>query len=101
MSQRGQVFPQIFPILQGPGKWDLLTAFGNANAGQVVEFQYFDSDSRMKLRTGATIRSLSHEGDSGEVWNLVAIVKMPAGHPGRISGYYNTRARNGHFTIIA
>ena len=43
----------LFNIVAGPGKWDLLTAFGNAygdlNGGQTIEFQYFASDSRMKI----------------------------------------------------
>jgi hypothetical protein len=94
---------KLFNIVAGPGKWDLLTAFGNAygdiNAGQTVELQYFTDNSRMKIHLRVKINGLEHESGSGDSWNFKGIAEMPNGRQEHIKGYYSSHGRNGHFKI--
>lgn len=104
-----QATDKLFNIVKGPSKWDLLTAFGNAygdiNAGQMVEFHYFEDGrlpaSRMKIHLRVKINGLEHESGSGDSWNFKGIAEMPNGRQEHIAGYYSSNVRNGHFKIVS
>ncbi len=103
-SDRDREIPKdtLFNIVAGPGKWDFLTAFGNAyGVGQTVEFQYFANDSRMKIHLKVRINALEHESGSGDSWNFKGIAEMPNGRQEKIRGYYTTYPnRVGNFKIV-
>jgi hypothetical protein len=91
----------LFDILGGPSKWDLLSAFGNAHTGQIVEFQYRIQNGRIKIHLACNIQGLEHEGDSGDSWNFKATAEMPNGTREHIKGYYSSHGRVGHFKIVS
>ena len=84
----------------GPGKWDLISAFGNANTGQQVVFQCFRNDRSFKIHLDVTIMALEHESGSGDSWNFKARAEMPNGQRKYMKGYYSTQSREGHFEFV-
>ncbi len=90
----------LFNIVKGPAKWDLITAFGNAHAGQTIDFQYYGSSSRIRIQLKVVINDLRHEDNSGESWNFKGYANMPNGKDEYIAGYYSSHGRMGHFRIV-
>ncbi len=104
-SKVDELVGKTFEIVDGPGKWRLVTTFGNMGEEGpnyvVFHFVPYNRVDESAALIEAEVTILGHHNKYAEKWTFTAETRMLDGRRRQISGTYSTRDRKGHFRVVS